>query len=117
MGNSSPKTEHLLATRWQPGQSGNLAGKPKGTKNLSTHIRELLENQTIIHKPVNGEDFRGTPMEAIIRTLIIRAVNGDLRAFDLLGKYGYGTKVDVGWEFSTSTHMSRTDTSKYIKRS
>lgn len=27
---------------WQPGQSGNPLGKPKGTKHLSTWIQDLL---------------------------------------------------------------------------
>ncbi len=27
-------------------------------------------------------------------TLITKAASGDTRAFDLLGKYGYGTKID-----------------------
>ena len=30
---------------WLPGQSGNPSGKPKGIKNLSTWIREFLEDE------------------------------------------------------------------------
>lgn len=29
--------------QWQPGQSGNVAGRPKGSQNRSTGIRELLQ--------------------------------------------------------------------------
>ncbi len=31
MANPNPKTEHLEATRWKPGQTGNPGGRPKGS--------------------------------------------------------------------------------------
>ena len=80
---------------WQPGQSGNPAGKPKGTKHLSTHIRELMEDEDFVQKLRGGRVIQGPPVEAIVRTLMTKALYGDLRAFDLLAKYGYGTKVDI----------------------
>jgi hypothetical protein len=80
---------------WKPGTSGNPAGKPKGTKHLSTRIREMLEDDTFEQKLTNGQLIKGAPAEAIIRTLITKAVAGDMRAFNLLAKYGYGTKLDV----------------------
>ena len=80
---------------WQPGQSGNPTGKPKGTKHLSKWIQEMLEDESFEVKLKGRKTFRGAPMQAIIQTVATKALNGDLRAFDLLAKYGYGTKVDV----------------------
>ena len=92
--NSNPITNHLKLTQWKPGTSGNPAGKPKGAKHLATHIQEMMEDNKFEQKLKNGSILRGAPIQAIIRTLIIKAVNGDLRAFDLLARYGYGTKIE-----------------------
>ncbi len=84
---------------WKPGQSGNPNGKPKGTKHLSTWIKEMLNDTTFttyIRDPVQGYVlFKGAPLEAILKALIIKSVNGDAKAFELLCKYGYGTKTDI----------------------
>jgi hypothetical protein len=82
-------------TQFKPGQSGNPEGKPKGTKHISTHIKEMLEDPNFELKLKDGSIIKGRPMQAIIKTAIAKAVSGDMRAFDMLGKYGYGTKVDV----------------------
>lgn len=79
---------------WKPGKSGNPAGKPKGTKHLSTHIRELMEDENFTVSLSNGDKFKGAPIKAIISALIIRALEGDAKAFDALAKYGYGTKPE-----------------------
>ena len=80
---------------WKPGQSGNPKGKPKGTKHLSTRIQNMLQDDSFVQKLSDGSVLKGAPVEAILRVLIVRAAEGDLRAFDLLGKYGYGNKLDV----------------------
>jgi hypothetical protein len=95
MANPSPKTKHLTKTQWKPGQSGNPAGKPPGTKHLATYIRELMTDEDFEQKLKDGTVLKGAPVEAIVRILIIKAAKGNLRAFDLLSKYGYGTKVDI----------------------
>ena len=63
--------------------------KPKGSKHVSTYIRELLEDIEIDYT-YNGKNVRGTPLEAIIKAGIIKAIKGDLRAAEMLIKYGYG---------------------------
>jgi hypothetical protein len=83
---------------FQPGQSGNPAGKPKGAIHLSTHIQNLLNDDDFtawIQDPRTGiKEFKGAPVKAMISALIVRAVNGDVKAFDVLAKHGYGTHVD-----------------------
>ena len=105
MANPNPKTEHLGATRWQAGQSGNPAGKPKGTKHLSSWIREMLEDESFTQKLKNGKTMKGAPVQAVVKTLIEKAIQGDMKAFDLLAKYGYGAKVDVT-AVSTNVNLS-----------
>lgn len=77
------------------GEVRNPKGKPKGTKHLSTHIKEMLEDENFELKLKDGSILKGRPVEAIIKTAVAKAVSGDMRAFDMLGKYGYGSKIDV----------------------
>ncbi len=80
---------------WQAGQSGNPNGKPKGTKHLSRWIQELMEDEAFEQKLSDGTIIKGAPIKAIIMVLLTKAINGDTRAIDLIGKYGYGAKVDI----------------------
>jgi len=45
MSNPHPKTDHLVATRWKAGESGNPAGRPKGTVGLITRVKEVLKRE------------------------------------------------------------------------
>ncbi len=80
---------------WKAGQSGNPKGKPKGTKHLSSYIREMMDDDSFELKLENGSILKGAPVNAIITVLFTKAISGDLKAIDLLGKYGYGTKLDL----------------------
>lgn len=80
-------------SQFKPGQSGNPNGKPKGTKHLSTWIRELMEDESFEAVLADGSTYKGAPVKAVIITLINKALAGDTKAFDLLGKYGYGVKL------------------------
>lgn len=90
---------------WKPGQSGNMAGKPKGSKHLSTWIQDMLNDEnfsTLIRDSKLGyAEYKGAPLKAILNALIIRSVNGDIRAFEILCKYGYGTRFDLGGSDNT----------------
>lgn len=89
------------------GQSGNPAtqfgpgnpGRPKGSINLATHIRNLLNDENfeiLLTKPYkNSTKFKGAPAKAIVLTAIHKAVDGDHRWADWLAKYGYGTKIEL----------------------
>lgn len=86
------------STQFQPGVSGNPAGKPKGAKHLSTWIQELLNDEEFTAQIQEGykiTEYKGAPIKAIVKAQLIKAVNGDQKAFDLLGKYGFGTKTEV----------------------
>lgn len=83
---------------WKPGQSGNPSGKPKGTKHLSTWIQDMLADENFsctIRRGYEIEEYKGAPIKALIIAQIHLAVNGNQKAFELLAKYGYGSKVEI----------------------
>lgn len=77
-----------VGRRFRKGQSGNPAGRRKGSRNrrpppmaedqLGTLIRE--EAYRLINIDENGEEVRMPIARAVIRSLIVAAARGDLRA-------------------------------------
>ncbi|MDB5185281.1 MAG: hypothetical protein JWN38_1089 [Candidatus Saccharibacteria bacterium] len=55
----------------------------------------MMEDDQFTHKLGNGRTKKEIPVKAIVGTLITKALDGDMRAIDLLAKYGYGTKLDL----------------------
>jgi Family of unknown function (DUF5681) len=54
-GGKRPKGDYVVGkyrppvhTRWQPGQSGNPSGRPKGRLNVKTELKELLRKKITI---------------------------------------------------------------------
>jgi hypothetical protein len=71
------------STRFQPGQSGNPKGRPKGARNASSLAREALERKVDVN--VNGRTQRKvTVREAAYLRLAEKAVGGDVRALQCL---------------------------------
>lgn len=66
------KKDHLF----QPGKSGNPKGRPKGSKNRSTELKEFLL------KEAEGQLLESLPK--ILDTLVKKAVDGDTQAAKLL---------------------------------
>jgi len=68
---------------FQPGQSGNPAGKVPGTKNLTTRIREGLAR-------LGAKDAQGNPLpveEALAQKIIKMALDGDRKMIELVWNY------------------------------
>ena len=69
-------------TRFQPGQSGNPRGRPKGTKNLKTDLMEELGEKILVRE---GERARQVSKQrALVKALLARALKGDVRAANSL---------------------------------
>ena len=95
MANPNPDQSGLEKGKWKPGQSGNPAGKPKGTKHLSTYIQEALTDENFELKLKDGSILKEMPIKAIIKTAVAKSVSGDTRAMEWLAKHGYGDKLVV----------------------
>lgn len=63
-------------TRFQPGVSGNPAGKPKGARHFSTLIREAIQKV--------AEDTGTSDDKEIVKALVKKAKEGDLKAVDMV---------------------------------
>jgi hypothetical protein len=66
------------ATRFKPGQSGNPRGRPKGTKNLLSDLREELSEKIRIRE--GGKERQVSKQRAFVKSLVAAAVKGDARA-------------------------------------
>lgn len=90
-------------TQFQPGQSGNPKGRPKGRRSLSTIIRELGEGADKLNWELMPDDAKDLqkkygdvlPFEAIVYVAMGQAVKGDQQAREWLRKAGYGDKLDI----------------------
>lgn len=71
-----PNPENLKP--FVPGESGNPAGRPKGARNLSTILREMLEEEIEVN--IDGKKERKQFKDVLIRKLLKKANEGDLRA-------------------------------------
>lgn len=89
-----------VGTPFQPGQSGNPNGKPKGTVHLSTRIQRILEGEeklpeiiaATIHKAV-GDDKK--PIDAVVIVALLQALQGDKSWADWLSNNGYGKPTET----------------------
>lgn len=88
--------------QWKPGQSGNPAGRPKGSKDsIAAYCRRIgvknLSWDNIKEKfKSNGIDLEdGTNNEAIAMVLVMKALDGDLKAIEMCQKCQDGQQVDL----------------------
>lgn len=64
--------------QFKRGQSGNLRGRPKGTKNLRTDLEEELQEAVIVKE---GETRKSVSKQrAMVKSLMAKAMQGDTRA-------------------------------------
>ena len=82
-----------VASRFKPGQSGNLKGRPEGSRNKvlgpkEERLREIVLAEAYRPIKVNeGKKQISVPMaEAIVRGLAVNAARGQLRAQQLFTK-------------------------------
>ncbi|MFQ6018856.1 MAG: DUF5681 domain-containing protein, partial [Kiloniellaceae bacterium] len=92
-------------TRFEPGRSGNPAGRPKGPQSLPADLRAELEEAVTLR---DGEMERSlSKQRAILRSLTAKAIAGDAKAtamvLDLVQRLtrlpkSYGGQVGAGPE-------------------
>lgn len=84
------------------GQVLNPHGRPKGSKNLSTWIQDLLNDETFetqfLDSRTGIREYKGAPIKAIIQVAIHRALHDEkngIKWAEWLGKYGYGIALKI----------------------
>jgi len=76
MGNS----DSIKKYQWKPGESGNPLGRPKGSRNVTTNLKELLELTISTKDPITGE-MVDAPVTSILNARLVRnALDGDNKA-------------------------------------
>lgn len=65
-------------TRFQPGRSGNPKGRPSGTRNLETDLREELSE--LISVRIGDRSKKVSKQRAMLMALMAKALRGDTRA-------------------------------------
>ena len=69
-------------TRFVKGRSANPNGRPRGSKNMTMLITEVLDERVTIKE--NGKARRVTKRVAMFKQLVNKAAMGDLKALQLL---------------------------------
>lgn len=73
--------ESALATQFKEGQSGNPSGRPKGSKNIKTILRELVDLPKKM-KDDDGNEIEVSRLEYMCAKLVRMAQEGDLASMD-----------------------------------
>ncbi len=77
-------------TQFQKGQSGNPAGRPKGSRNFKTELRNALAAEVVVQ--IDGKQQRISKFRAIVERLMSSASKGDFKAAALIVELGQ--KID-----------------------
>ena len=75
---------------FEAGESGNPAGRPKGSKNRSTIAKYWLEVNQNLKNPLTGESETMSQEDLMTLALIKKARDGDVNAYKALMDSGYG---------------------------
>lgn len=76
--------------QFKEGQSGNPSGRPKGSRNRSTIVREILELLEKSKHPITGKEENLTQEEIMTLAVLNKARKGDVKAYQALMDSGYG---------------------------
>jgi capsid portal protein len=92
-----------IEPRWQKGESGNPNGRPKGTRNRSTIVREWLEVQQSVKNPITGEQEVLEQQDIMTLALIKKAREGDVNAYRELMDSAHGKQTN---QIEGSMHLT-----------
>ncbi len=85
------REENMPTHLFQPGQSGNPAGRPKGARDRAISTYLLNELATKVR---NGEEEK-TKLEALVKKLIDDALNGNYKAMEIVLDRAYGKAKEI----------------------
>lgn len=89
-------------SQFKPGESGNPKGRPKGTRNLKTEIREVMQSTVTVTQ--DGQRKKISTRKAVVLRLTEKALSGNVQAtrvlLDLIRNYDEEEVADVAEELS-----------------
>ena len=85
------KEDNLIP--FQKGESGNPNGRPKGSRNRSTIVRQWLEVIQQVNNPVTGQNEPLEIQDQITLQQIVKALEGDTNAYKELMDSAHGKAV------------------------
>ncbi|RZN08871.1 hypothetical protein CWO91_20610 [Bradyrhizobium genosp. SA-3] len=89
-----------LHSRFKPGQSGNRRGRPKGSLNFTTDLKNILLAPVALNDA--GRPRRVTTQKAALLRLREKALKGDARALDRFLSLAMAMTVGSAEETATS---------------
>ena len=99
--------------RFRPGQSGNLQGRPKGSKNTATLLREILDRKIEVR---SGNTTRKISVrEAILTRFTESALKGDTKSAAFLLQRYDGSEADQEYVEKTTTPEEQEIIARYLE--
>jgi hypothetical protein len=89
VGYGKPPKDH----QFQPGQSGNPKGRPKGTRNFATDVKAMLKQP--VRVSTDGKAKKISTQAATLMRLREKALSGDARALNRLLALAQSYNSDV----------------------
>ena len=77
-------------SQFKEGQSGNPSGRPKGSRNRSTIIREILDLMEKKNNPITGQEENLSQEQIMTLAVLSKARKGDVRAYQALMDSAFG---------------------------
>ena len=88
--------EHIKKHEWTKGQSGNKSGRPKGSKNRSTIVKEMLSLLVKGNNPITGEEEWLSNEYRMTAAVLLKAIEkGDVNAYNSIMDSAYGKSKDT----------------------
>jgi len=79
MENETPKVK-IIGKPFEKGLSGNPEGKKKGTLNIKTVLKKVLQIELLMKNPLTEVEEVTNPMDAIACKLVANAMRGDIQS-------------------------------------
>tara|TARA_R110002012_G_C11324829_1_gene576280 strand:+ start:90 stop:410 length:321 start_codon:yes stop_codon:yes gene_type:complete len=78
---------------YKKGESGNLKGRPKGSKNRATIAKRWLEILENAKNPISGKDEELSQEDMITLAMLSKARSGDVNAYKALMDSAFGSPI------------------------
>lgn len=90
------------ATQFEKGRSGNPKGRPKGSRNSGSIIRNIMDRKVTVRE--NGKERKSTVFEALAEKMVAKGLNGSMndqiKLIQLVEKHAPDMLADIPEEIN-----------------